>query len=226
MENGADAIATIKAAFEEYGIPQQMLSDNGGAFNLMRQGMVGDTETFLASVGCEAISGQFSHPQTQGKNERSHGTLTRFLDAHAPKSLDQLAKLLAQFRDHYNYRRRHQALKAGHTYLTPGQAWEAGDHRGSNGVAIDIAALQAKAMGYRDKALAKKADNAPVEKVPDLLEKEQNREQVESPVASAGLLKDQRDDVIQIRREPIRRSITGAGSSRCLRIWLVSTSWS
>lgn len=133
MENGADAIATIKAAFEEYGIPQQMLSDNGGAFNLMRQGVVGDIETVLASVGCEAISGQFSHPQTQGKNERSHGTLTRFLDAHAPKSLDQLATLLAQFRDHYNYRRRHQALKVGYTYLTPGQAWEAGDHRGWTG---------------------------------------------------------------------------------------------
>lgn len=200
LENGADAIATIRAAFEEYGVPQQMLSDNGGAFNLMRQGMVGDTETFLASVGCEAISGQFSHPQTQGKNERSHGTLTRFLDAHAPKTLDRLATLLAQFRDHYNYRRRHQALKVGHTYLTPGQAWEAGDHRGSNGVAIDIAALQAKAMGYRDKALAMKADNAPEPQVHDLLEKEHAREQAAVPAASPGLLQDQRDDVIQIRR--------------------------
>lgn len=196
MENGADAIITLKEAFAQYGVPQQLLSDNGGAFNLMRQGIVGNTESFLASVGCEAISGQFSHPQTQGKNERSHGTLTRFLDAHAPKTLDRLSPLLAQFRDHYNYRRRHQALKVGHTYLTPGQAWEAGEHRSSSGVAIDIATLQSKAMGYRDKALAKKAENAREPKTPDLLEKEH----AALATASPGLLKDQRDDVIQIRR--------------------------
>lgn len=200
MENGDDAIITLKAAFKEYGVPHQVLSDNGGAFNLMRQGIVGDTEMFLASVGCEAISGQFSHPQTQGKNERSHSTLTRFLDAHAPKSLDQLAKLLAQYRNHYNYRRRHQALKVGHTHLTPGQAWEAGEHRGSDGVAIDIAVLQAKAMGYRDKALAKKSKNVPTQFVADLLEKEQIREEAAPPTTSPGLLADQRDDVIQIRR--------------------------
>lgn len=32
-ENGADAVATVTAAFEAYGVPQELLSDNGAAFN-------------------------------------------------------------------------------------------------------------------------------------------------------------------------------------------------
>ena len=56
MENAQDAMETLKAAFAEYGVPQQLLSDNGGAFNLSRQGLVNQTEIFLASVGCEAIT--------------------------------------------------------------------------------------------------------------------------------------------------------------------------
>ena len=115
-------------------------------------------------------------------------TLTRFLDAHAPKNLDQLATLLAKYRNHYNHRRRHQALKVGHPHLTPGQAWEAGDHRGSNGVAIDIATLQAKAMGYRDKALAKKAEHVPPQFVADLLEKEQIREKAALPATRSSAM--------------------------------------
>jgi len=199
LENAADAITTLTKAFEEYGVPSQLLSDNGGAFSLSRQGMVGQTETFLASVGCEGITGQFSHPQTQGKNERSHSTLTRFLDAHAPKTLEALSALLVKYRNHYNHRRRHQALKVGHTCLTPAQAWEAGDHRGSDGVPIDIAKLQAKALAYRDKALAKKAGEAPGGSVADLLEN-QSRDGAVQPEAQPGVLQDQRDDVIQIRR--------------------------
>ena len=54
-------------------------------------------------------------------------------------------------------------------------------------------------MGYRDKALAKKAGNAPAGNVINLLEKE-NRQEAALPDTSPGLLKDQRDDVIQIRR--------------------------
>jgi len=33
LENGDDAIAALRAAFDEYGVPQQLLSDNGVAFN-------------------------------------------------------------------------------------------------------------------------------------------------------------------------------------------------
>ena len=119
LENGEDAIAALQAAFQEYGVPQQLLTDNGVSFNQSRPGVIGQTEFFLAALGCRGITGTVRHPQTQGKNERSHQTLTRFLDAHTPKTLEQLSKLLVKYRDYYNYRRRHQALKIGTTYLIP-----------------------------------------------------------------------------------------------------------
>ena len=126
LENGEDAIAALQAAFNDYGIPQQLLSDNGVAVKQSRRGIIGQAELFLAALGCHGITGSVRHPQTQGKNERSHQTPIRFLDAHTPKTLEQLSKLLAKYREHYNYRRRHQALKVGTTYLTPGQAWRPG----------------------------------------------------------------------------------------------------
>lgn len=167
-----------------------------GAFNLSRQGIVNQTEIFLASVGCEAITGQFSHPQTQGKNERSHSTLLQFLDAPAPKHLAELSTLVEQYRNHYNHRRRHRSLKVGHAYLTPAQAWEAGDHRGSDGVAIDSAQLQAKAQSYVDKALAAKAELV----AQDAAEERLGGAKGGNFTGSPSVLVDQRDDVIQIRR--------------------------
>jgi len=198
LENAQDAISTLKEAFAVYGVPQQLLSDNGKAFNSSRLGLVNQTETFLASVGCEGITGQFSHPQTQGKNERSHSTLVRFLDAHAPKDLGELVRRVDQFRNHYNQRRRHQSLKVGHTYLTPAQAWEAGEHRGSDGVPLDVASLRAKAQAYRDKAMAKKAELLAAGAVDDSLEHQTN-DKLETAMASPRTLREQRDDVIQIR---------------------------
>jgi transposase InsO family protein len=198
LENGDDAIAVLQAAFDEYGVPQQLLSDNGKAFNQARRGVIGKTELFLAGKGCQGITGSIRHPQTQGKNERSHQTIIRFLDAHPPKTLEQLSKLLVRYREHYNYRRRHQALKIGSTYLTPGQAWEAGEHRGAEGTPIDIAVLEAAAASYKDLQIAQDAA-AP---------REGARVVVVAPLQSPDetgpepmvRLRDVSEDVVEIRR--------------------------
>ena len=87
-----------------------MLSDNSSAFNQLRQGRIGAVETFLASKGAMPISGLPGKPTTQGKNERSHQTLIRFLDANTPSSLEAVRALLRRFRDHYNNRRPHQSV--------------------------------------------------------------------------------------------------------------------
>lgn len=197
-ENGADAITVLKDAFAAYGVPQEILSDNGLAFNQARRGVIGATETFLAEQGCQGITGRVRHPQTQGKNERSHQTLVRFLDAHAPQNLVQVSKLLVQYREHYNYRRRHQALKVGNTYLTPGQAWEAGEHRGSDGTPIDIAILQATAAAYGDRKLAQDAAEAPTE--PSGVEAASLQPFHDVLPTQTVLLRDQPEDVVEIRR--------------------------
>ncbi|TFD45805.1 IS481 family transposase [Cryobacterium frigoriphilum] len=198
LENGEDAIAVLQAAFDAYGVPQQLLTDNGVAFNQSRRGVVGQTEIFLGGKGCQGITGRVRHPQTQGKNERSHQTLVRFLDAHTPKNLEQLAKLLVQYREHYNYRRHHQALKVGSTYLTPGQAWEAGEHRGAEGTPIDIAVLEAKAVTYKDRQIAQDAA-ASGEHANTVVIAPLQSENAAVPARTVRL-RDQSEDVVEIRR--------------------------
>lgn len=47
--------------------------DNGLVFNQARRGT---TEAFLAEHGRRGITGRIRYPQTQGKNERNHQTMT------------------------------------------------------------------------------------------------------------------------------------------------------
>ena len=121
-ENGTDARAVLAAAFAAYGKPQEILSDNGDAFATYHRGFLSATETWLASQGVLAIAG-FA-PTTQGKDERSHRTLTQFLDARHPVSLAEVNTYLAEYRQVYNERRRHQSLLVGKMHITPRQAFD------------------------------------------------------------------------------------------------------
>lgn len=96
-------------------------------------------------------------PTTQGKNERSHQTICRFLDAHAPQSFEQVLTLIGRYREYYNDRRHHQALPGE---MTPGQAWDAVEHHPSDGKTIPHADLIAKAVAYRDQRVADAAAKA------------------------------------------------------------------
>lgn len=109
-ENADDAMTVMQACITAYGAPHEVLSENHSSFNQLGQGRVGAMELYLASVGSLAISGRTYHPQTQGKNERSHQTLYRFLQAHQPTSLEEVNALLVSYRQHYNHLRPHQSL--------------------------------------------------------------------------------------------------------------------
>ena len=63
-----------------HGVPQRLLSDNGLALNPSRRGFVGQLVAYVAALGAEAITGKPYKPTTQGKNERFHQTLFRYLD--------------------------------------------------------------------------------------------------------------------------------------------------
>ncbi|MBP2399798.1 transposase InsO family protein [Glutamicibacter protophormiae] len=111
-------------AIAEYGAPQEVLSDNSKAFNQLRSGRFGSVEIFLASKGSMPITGLPGRPTTQGKNERSHRTLQRFLTANMPQDLADVQRLLKRYREHYNNRRPHQPLNQA----TPQAAWELLEH--------------------------------------------------------------------------------------------------
>ncbi len=50
------------------------------ALNPSRRGWEGRLVTYMTSLGVEAITGKPGKPTTQGKNERFHQTLFRWLD--------------------------------------------------------------------------------------------------------------------------------------------------
>ena len=105
------------------GAPQRLLSDNGIALNPSRRGYLGQLVEHVSRLGTEAITGKPYKPTTQGKNERFHQTLFRYLDKQP--LANTLAELQAQvdaFDRIYNTERPHQGLPGR---VTPHQAWQA-----------------------------------------------------------------------------------------------------
>lgn len=120
-ETADDAVTVVKKAIAAHGVPQRLLSDNGAALNPSRRGLTGKLVTHLGSLGVEAITGRPGRPTTQGKNERFHQTLFRYLDKQPlADTLAQLQDQVDRFDDYYNNERRHQGLPGR---ITPAQAW-------------------------------------------------------------------------------------------------------
>jgi putative transposase len=122
-ETSAAAIIVVSVAIERHGVPQKFLSDNGAALNPTRRGRTGALVEFLKAKGVQPITGKPGKPTTQGKNERFHQTLHRYLHRQPPAlSMAALQTQIDAFDHYYNTERVHQGLKAGHT---PQDAWNA-----------------------------------------------------------------------------------------------------
>src|SRR4029453_18221654 len=88
-----------------------------------RRGYLGQLVDHVSSLGVEPITGKPYKPTTQGKNERFHQTLFRFLDKQPlAGSLEQLQEQVDAFDQLYNTERPHQGLPGR---ITPRQAWDA-----------------------------------------------------------------------------------------------------
>lgn len=122
-ENAEAAIAVFNKAVSVHGVPQKLLSDNGLALNPSRRGFLGRLVEHVGRLGVEAITGKPYKPTTQGKNERFHQTLFRYLDKQPlAATLAELQAHVDAFDDIYNNQRPHQGLPGR---ITPRMAWEA-----------------------------------------------------------------------------------------------------
>jgi transposase InsO family protein len=122
-ETSEGALAVFTKAVAAYGVPQRLLTDNGMALNPTRRGWTGQLVTYVTSLGVEAITGKPYKPTTQGKNERLHQTLFRWLDKQPlAASIDELQAQVDTFDGIYNTERPHQGLPGR---ITPQQAWDA-----------------------------------------------------------------------------------------------------
>jgi len=122
-ETSEGAIAVVSKGIAAHGVPQRLLSDNGAALNPSRRGVLGQLVVYLRSLGVEPITGKPYKPTTQGKNERFHQTLFRFLDKQPlAETLEQLQTQVDAFDLIYNTERPHQGLPGR---ITPTSAWAA-----------------------------------------------------------------------------------------------------
>lgn len=113
--NEDETYAATKQSFERvfraYGLPRRLLCDNGNPWGTSQS--VGYTrfEVWLLELGVLPIHGRPLHPQTQGKEERFNGTLTRELLKHVSFSdMPHAQRELDLYRTFYNTERPHEAL--------------------------------------------------------------------------------------------------------------------
>ncbi len=103
-------IPTFREAFEEYGMPNSILSDNGAQFAGFRQGYT-QFEKWLMQNDILPIHGRIKHPQTQGKIERFHRSMKQeLLKYYVPKDICDAKRVFSEWQEKYNNVRPHEAL--------------------------------------------------------------------------------------------------------------------
>jgi len=110
VATAADVVATFYKGASTWGFPASMLTDNGCIFTAQfRNGRCG-FETELATLGIAIKHGKLYHPQTQGKIERFHQTLKRWLRKRdRAGSIAELQGQVDTFVRYYNDQRPHSA---------------------------------------------------------------------------------------------------------------------
>lgn len=102
-------LESFRQAFEEYGLPEAVLSDNGPQFAGFRGGYT-KFERWLMDLDILPIHGRILHPQTQGKIERFHRTMKAELLREPFRDLVEATAKFATWRWKYNECRPHSAL--------------------------------------------------------------------------------------------------------------------
>jgi hypothetical protein len=109
----ATAPDTIELFYETagtWGLPASLLSDNGAIYTAAYRGASTGLEIDLAALGINFKHGKPYHPQTQGKIERYHQTLKKWLCAQDEfDSIETLQRGVDFFANYYNEIRPHQA---------------------------------------------------------------------------------------------------------------------
>ena len=106
-----DVVRTLHKAAATWGYPQRFLTDNGRIFTTPMGSGVGAMEIELLSLGIGTTHGKPYHPQTQGKVERFHQTLKKYLAKQEPATTKKLLQgQLSRFVEYYNTERPHRGI--------------------------------------------------------------------------------------------------------------------
>lgn len=141
--------AALRAAVAAYGLPRQLLSDNGLNFTGRLHAVIVAFERQVRTAGIELIHARPYHPETLGKLERQHATQNAWLaDNGPPASLTAAQRLLEAYRADYNTTRPHEAI---------GQHFPAEIYQPDQGIELPAIEL-APADPYPDGCLKRRVD--------------------------------------------------------------------
>jgi transposase InsO family protein len=105
--------AALSRAFHRHGLPRRILCDNGPPWGHDAQHRFTKLVTWLMRLGIQVSHGRPYHPQTQGKDERFHRTLTAELLSRREfdwRDLQDVQVSFDLYRQRYNEYRPHQSL--------------------------------------------------------------------------------------------------------------------
>jgi transposase InsO family protein len=101
----------LQRAFERFGLPQRINTDNGPPWGSGGQQAITALGVWLVRLGVRLSYSRPLHPQTNGKDERFHRTMkAEVLCRQQFRDIQHAQKHLAQWRHIYNYERPHEAL--------------------------------------------------------------------------------------------------------------------
>ena len=106
----ADTIAVFRRAFQRYGLPQRIRTDNGEPFAAASLGRLSRLSVWWIRLGIYPELIRPASPQQNGTHERMHRELKA--DTTRPPAADLSAQQqrFARFRRRYNHERPHEAL--------------------------------------------------------------------------------------------------------------------
>ena len=102
---------TLTNIFRQYGLPNRLLTDNGSPWGYSGEHPYTKLTVWLLRIGVRLSHSRPYHPQTMGKDERFHGSLTREVLLQAQwRDPAHLQQAFDRWRQVYNHERPHEAL--------------------------------------------------------------------------------------------------------------------
>lgn len=136
--------------FRRYGLPRAILCDNGPPWGSVGAGEAyTELAVWLMRVGVRVLHGRPYHPQTQGKEERFHRTLTEEVLWQRFDTLPQCQKRFDAWRSEYNWERPHHALKLevpGSRYQPSAQAYPEALRNPEYGAGVEVRTVGANGV--------------------------------------------------------------------------------
>ncbi|HWA11556.1 MAG TPA: IS481 family transposase [Burkholderiales bacterium] len=102
--------AGFEQAFRTYGLPRQILTDNGTPFASCSIGGLSRLSAWWIKLGIQPVRIQPGRPQQNGRHERMHRTLKAEATRPPAANLGAQQRQLERFRREYNEERPHRAL--------------------------------------------------------------------------------------------------------------------